>query len=131
MWGSELPVLWERPLHSNYIPVRGSPPEAIGLDYITSLGFAVGTVVMILPAYAGDAGWIPGSGSSPEGGNGNPLSYSCLENPMDRGAWRAAVRGITTSPTQFIGPHAHASLLLPAISSWLVLLLVRGSSSIL
>ena len=44
MWGSELPVLWERPLHSNYIPVRGSPPEGIGLGYITSLGFPGGTV---------------------------------------------------------------------------------------
>jgi len=35
----------------------------------------------------GDPGSIPGSGSSPEEGNGNPLHYSCLENPMDRGAW--------------------------------------------
>ena len=60
--------------------------EGIGLDSITSLGFPGGTVVLILPAYAGDASWIPGSGNSPEGGNGNPLSYSCLENPMDRGA---------------------------------------------
>ena len=37
---------------------------------------------------AGDAGWIPGLGRSPGGGNGNPLQYSFLENPMDRGAWR-------------------------------------------
>ena len=36
---------------------------------------------------AGDLGSIPGSGRSPEGGNGGPLQYSCLENPMDRGAW--------------------------------------------
>ena len=36
---------------------------------------------------AGDAGLIPGSGRSPRGGNGHPLQYSCLENPMDRGAW--------------------------------------------
>ena len=36
---------------------------------------------------AGDAGFIPGLGRSPEEGNGNPLQYSCLENPMDRGAW--------------------------------------------
>ena len=39
-----------------------------------------------LPANAGDAGSVPGSGRSHEGGNGNPLQYSCLENPMDRGA---------------------------------------------
>ena len=39
----------------------------------------------------GDTGSIPGSGSSPGGGHSNPLQYSCLENPMDRGAWRATV----------------------------------------
>ena len=41
----------------------------------------------------GDAGSIPGSGRSPGGGHGNPLQYSCLENPMDRGTWRATVHG--------------------------------------
>ena len=40
---------------------------------------------------AGDVGWIPGLGRSPGGGHGDPLQYSCLENPMDRGAWRAIV----------------------------------------
>ena len=40
------------------------------------------------PANAEDAGLIPGSGRSPGEGNGNPLQYSCLENPMDRGAWQ-------------------------------------------
>ena len=43
---------------------------------------------------AGDPGSIPGSGRSPGEGNGNPLQYSCLENPMDRGAWQAAVHGV-------------------------------------
>ena len=43
---------------------------------------------------AGDLGSIPGSGRSPGGGNGNPLQYSCLENPMDREAWWATVHGI-------------------------------------
>ena len=42
-----------------------------------------------------DAGSIPGSGKSPGGGNGNPLQYSCLENSMDRGDWRATVQGVT------------------------------------
>ena len=42
---------------------------------------------------AGNTGSIPGSGRSPGEGNGNPLQYSCLENPMDRGAWRATVHG--------------------------------------
>ena len=43
---------------------------------------------------AGDPGSIPGLGRSPEEGNGNLLQYSCLKNPMDRGAWRAAVHGV-------------------------------------
>ena len=43
---------------------------------------------------ARDAGLIPGPGRSPGGGNGNPLQYSCLENPLDRGAWRATVHGV-------------------------------------
>ena len=43
---------------------------------------------------AGDLGLIPGSGRSPGGGNGNSLQYSCLKNPMDRGAWRAIVYGV-------------------------------------
>ena len=43
---------------------------------------------------AGDVGLIPGWGKSLEGGNGNPLQYSCLENPMDRGAWQVVVRAV-------------------------------------
>ena len=49
---------------------------------------------------AGDLGSIPGSGRSPGEGNDNPLQYPCLENSMDRGAWRATVRGVTKSRTQ-------------------------------
>ena len=45
-------------------------------------------------------GLIPGSGRSPGGGHGNPLQYSCLENPMDRGAWQATVHRVTQSQTQ-------------------------------
>ena len=57
-------------------------------------GFPGDTVVMNPPASAGDAGLIPGLGRSPGEGNGNPLQYSCLGNPMDRGAWRATVHGV-------------------------------------
>ena len=55
-----------------------------------------GSVVKNLPANVGDikdAGLIPGLGSYPGGGHGNPFLYSCLENPMDRGAWQATVHG--------------------------------------
>ena len=49
---------------------------------------------------AGNAGWIPGSGRFPGGGHSNALQYSCLENPMDRGAWQATVHRVTKSRTQ-------------------------------
>ena len=49
---------------------------------------------------AGNLGSIPGSGRSPGEGNGNPLQYSCLENPTDRGAWQATVHGAAKSRTQ-------------------------------
>ena len=57
-------------------------------------------MVKNLPANAGDTrdtGSIPGSVRSPGGGHGNPLQYSCLENPMERGAWRATVHGVAES----------------------------------
>ena len=62
------------------------------------MDFPGGTVVKIPPANAedaGDASLIPKSGRPPGGGNGNPHQYSCLGNPMDRGAWWAAVHGVT------------------------------------
>ena len=58
------------------------------------MGFPGGSVVKIPPANAGDVGSIPGWGRSPGGGHGNPLQYSCMENPMDRGAWWATVHRV-------------------------------------
>ena len=52
-----------------------------------------------MPADAGDASLIPGSGRSPGEGNGSPLQYCCLENLTDRGAWEATVHGVTKSQT--------------------------------
>ena len=75
-------------------------PESKRLDNCYSRIYEASQVVKDLPANAGDirdAGSIPGSGRSPGGGHGNPLQYSCLENLMDRGAWWAAVHGITKS----------------------------------
>ena len=57
-------------------------------------------MVKNVPAIAGDAGdtsSIPESGGSPGGGNGNPLQYSCLENPMDKGTWWATVHVVVKS----------------------------------
>ena len=67
------------------------------------LGFPGSTSGKEAAASAGDTGdldSIPGSGRSPGGGHGNPLQCSCLENPMDRGAWQAAVHGVAKRWTQ-------------------------------
>ena len=63
------------------------------------MGFPGCSVVKNPPAHTGNVGSIPGSGRSPRKGNGNPLQYSCLGNPVDRGAQQATVRGITESDT--------------------------------
>ena len=59
----------------------------------------VALVVRNSPASAGDVGSIPGSGRSPGERNSNPVQYSCLENPIDRGAWGATVYGVAKSQT--------------------------------
>ena len=69
----------------------------------TYMGFPAGSVVKNLPAKAGDtgdAGSVPGLGRSPGGGNGNPFQYSCLGNPMDRGAWKATFPEVIKNQTQ-------------------------------
>ena len=63
--------------------------------HLSYLGFLHNSVSKESACNAGDLGLIPGLGRSPGEGNGNPLQYSCLENPMDRGAWRATVHGVT------------------------------------
>ena len=62
-------------------------------------GFPGGSEVKASASNVGDLGSIPGSGRSPGEGNGNPLQYSCLENPMDGGAWWATVHGVAKSRT--------------------------------
>ena len=104
--------------HSRQKPHLGSPPPGetacipnllffflilvnCGKIHVTQdEGFPHGSAVKNLPASAGDAGWIPGLGRSPGEGNGKPLQYSCLENTMDGGAWRATVHGVAKSWTR-------------------------------
>ena len=72
-----------------------------------------------LPSNAGGIAWIPRSGRFPGGRHGNPLQYSCLENPMDRGAWRATVHGshrVGHDWSDFSGTHMHTSVFLPGKS---------------
>ena len=89
-------------------PVRGWPGKCIGtcgykvsfLLLLMDCWSPCGPVVKKPPANAedtGGVGLITGSGRSPGGGNGNPFQYSCLENPMDRGAWQGIVHGVTKS----------------------------------
>ena len=110
---------------------------------IQSLGFPSGAVVKNPPANArdtGDAGTIPGSGRSPGGGNGNPLQYSCLENSMDWGAWRATVHGVPKRETQQSDwTHTHTSLpysvtgntykMSNSVRIWFVLSLLQNKST--
>ena len=83
---------------------ESSIDSSCGLAWRASISFygimESGSVVKNLPANAwasGAMGLIPGLGRSPGGGNGSPFQYSCLGNPMDRGAWRATVHGIAES----------------------------------
>ena len=68
--------------------------------YFYVLDFPCGSVVKNPPANAGDVGSIPGLRTYPGEGNGNPLQYSCLGNPTDRGDWWARVHGVAKSWTQ-------------------------------
>ena len=80
-----------------------------------SIIFPGGSVVKSPPANAGDAGdvgSIPWSGRSPGGGHGNPLQYSCLENPVDREAWTATIHRITNNQTWL---REHLPLAIPSL----------------
>ena len=78
--GSQGDIFWKVPLCSSPSP-RTQPGRG-------------GSVIKNTPPNAGDRGSIPGSRRSPGEGNGNPLQYSCLGNPMDRGAWWATILGV-------------------------------------
>ena len=73
---------------------REDPLERDRLPTPVFLGFPCGSAGKESACNMGDLGSIPGSGRSFGEGNGNPLQYSCLENPMDREAWQAAVHGV-------------------------------------
>ena len=97
-------------LNNNIVPggfpgsSAGSPgPSPLRRDRLQTpvfLGFLGGSDGKESTSNSGDLGLIPGLGRSPGEGNGNSLQYSCLENPMDRGAWRATVHGVAESQTQ-------------------------------
>ena len=78
------------------VPFKTENPTFAQKSYYF-LGFLDGSVVKYPPDNVRDMGLISGSVRSPEGGHGNPVQYPCLENPMDRGAWWAAIHGVTKS----------------------------------
>ena len=79
--------------------IQSLPKEFLLLSHVCS-GFPGGSEGKASACNVGDLGSIPGSGRSPGEGNGNPLQYSCLENPMDGGAWWATVHGVAKSRTR-------------------------------
>ena len=89
----------------NAIHGNGRVENSLGQRFVQlarlwrQMGFAGGSVVKNQPGNTGEVASIPGSGRSPEEGNGNPLQYSCLENPTDGGTWQAIVHGVATSRT--------------------------------
>ena len=76
------------------------PSQAQSGSQTYSIGISMWLRRKVSVCNTGDLGSIPGSGRSPGERNGNPLQYSCLENPMDRGAWQATVHGVAKSRTR-------------------------------
>ena len=80
------------------------------------MGFPGGSVGKEFTCNAGDRDSIPGSGRCPGGGHGNPLQHSRLENPMDRGAWRATAHGVSELDTTEATEHITHSVI-PLLSN--------------
>ena len=97
------PVFWPGEFHGPCSPglKESDTTERLSLHFMRKQGLPWWLSIKNLPANAGDASLIPGSEIHPGEGNGNPLQYSCLENPMDRGTWCTIVHGVAKSWTQF------------------------------
>ena len=88
------------PLVATWLTCRSNSLEVKEQYIYTLRAWFRGSEVKASACNAGDLGSIPGSGRSPGEGNGTPLQYCCLENPMDGGAWRATVHGVAKSRTR-------------------------------
>ena len=92
-------MIWQEPHHFIQQQQSLEPLCVISAAVTASEGFPGGSDCKESACNAGDLGSTPGSGRSPGGGRGNALQCSCLENPVDRGAWQATVHGVTESDT--------------------------------
>ena len=114
--------------HLSYLGILTSPKSLaflfnfkfLNLGPVRSLSLQVSLAVKSPPASAGgarDQGSIPGSGRPHGGGHGSPLQYSCLENPVDRGAWRALVHRVAQRRTRLkpLSTHAQRADLIPIV----------------
>ena len=99
-------------MSSNVLPVFSSKSfRVFGLTF-RSLGFPGGSEVKASACSVGDLGLILGLGRSPGEGNGYPLQYPFLENPMDRGTWQVTVHGVTKSQTrQLLNTYTHTQVI--------------------
>ena len=104
--GHAAQLCWDHPSREalGHLPekLHGSCPQDIPVPSqvsVTAFHYPGGSMSKEPACNAGDVGLVPGLGSSPGGGNDNPLQYSHLENPMDRGAWRVTVQGVAKSWT--------------------------------
>ena len=100
--GSSVHGILQARTHWSGLPFACLIPQHLASLIMNPRVFQVGVVVKTLPPAAGDVrdqGSIPGSGRSPGEGNGNLLQYSCLVNPIDRGAWQATVHRVAKSQT--------------------------------
>ena len=102
-------------------PTPLAPAGSFSKSESVSWGFPGGTSGKESTCNTRDTGSIPGLGRSPGGGHGSLLHYSCLQNPMDRGAWQAIVHRVANSQTWKVSEHTHT------LSSWVILL---GSSQV-
>ena len=112
--------LYERkivPTHLQCSPAAQNPfillvhsADLYWASHILCTGFPGGSYGKESACNARDPGSIPGSGRSPGEGNGNPLQYSCLENPMDGGFWGATIHWVAKSGTQLNNQHFHFNI---------------------
>ena len=113
----------------NVLELKGFPHSLVSKEFACNAEVKVkvkGNSLSRVPLFAGDPGSIPGSERCPGEGNGNPLRYSCLENPRDGGAWWAAIYGVKQSQTWLKWLNSSSSSKIENYCSWVSLQIWRS-----